>query len=136
MDCFPKETGWVGGLLSGLASYETGFGDMMGEFWLGNHFIHSITNQGSYELRVNLDSLVQQHRPFSTQDRDHDTWGGNCAVREKGAWWYNRCGRSNLNGEYHHHGEHITSDWDGVYWRHWRGWYSLRSTTMSVRRRN
>ncbi|KAL5009590.1 hypothetical protein ScPMuIL_011895 [Solemya velum] len=157
------------------ASYETGFGDLLGEFWLGNHFIYSITSQGSYELRVELsdfegntryahyddfsvgdastnytlavsgysgntgDSLeYHNNMPFTTQDRDHDWHSGvNCAVLCKGAWWYRNCGPSSLNGEYHHHGEHISSDVDGVYWYHWRGYhYSLRSTTMSVRRRN
>ncbi|KAL5012187.1 hypothetical protein ScPMuIL_010738 [Solemya velum] len=153
------------------ASYETGFGDMMGEFWLGNHFIHSITNQGSYELRVNLsdfegnsayahynvfsvgdasskyllavsgysgnagDSLGYLNtRPFSTHDRDHDGLSGNCAVQRKGAWWYRGCSDSNLNGKYHHQRER-TSGMDGVFWYRWKGFrYSLKSTTMSVRR--
>ena len=37
---------------------------------------------------------------FSTKDKDNDSVLGNCARQHKGAWWYNSCLRSNLNGEY------------------------------------
>ncbi|XP_054576533.1 ficolin-3 [Eptesicus fuscus] len=39
-------------------------------------------------------------KPFSTYDADHDTAGGNCAVTVHGAWWYEACYHSNLNGHY------------------------------------
>ncbi|XP_060567499.1 ficolin-1-like, partial [Ruditapes philippinarum] len=39
--------------------------------------------------------------PFTTYDRNLDTIGGNCAVREHGAWWYGyECTYVNLNGYY------------------------------------
>lgn len=37
---------------------------------------------------------------FSTYDADHDTVEGNCAVTVHGAWWYQGCYHSNLNGPY------------------------------------
>ena len=46
------------------------------------------------------DSLdVHRGMSFSTKDRDNDKYGdGNCALGNKGAWWYNFCLRSDLNG--------------------------------------
>jgi len=40
--------------------------------------------------------------PFSTKDRDHNTWYyDNCALRRTGAWWFrHRCLDSHLNGKY------------------------------------
>ena len=37
--------------------YETGFGDIEGEFWLGNRNIHTISTASgkSYDLRIDLD---------------------------------------------------------------------------------
>merc|ERR1712136_692051 len=37
---------------------------------------------------------------FSTYDADHDRSGSSCAETYTGAWWYNNCYHSNLNGEY------------------------------------
>ena len=34
--------------------YKEGFGSLAGDFWLGNRYIHSLTNSGKYELRVDV----------------------------------------------------------------------------------
>ncbi|XP_071172677.1 fibrinogen-like protein A [Mytilus edulis] len=36
--------------------YENGFGDVAGEHWLGNKYIHLLTNSGKFELRVNMET--------------------------------------------------------------------------------
>ena len=50
------------------------------------------------------DSMAHQNgHPFSTRDRDNDAWDRNCAAVYGGAWWYNGCFHSNLNGGYEYH---------------------------------
>ncbi|CAG2186091.1 Angiopoietin-related protein 1,Veficolin-1,Ficolin-1-A,Ryncolin-1,Fibrinogen C domain-containing protein 1,Tenascin-N,Angiopoietin-related protein 7,Angiopoietin-related protein 6,Ficolin-3,Fibrinogen-like protein 1,Ficolin-1,Ficolin-1-B,Fibrinogen beta chain,Angiopoietin-4,Tenascin-R,Ryncolin-2,Fibrinogen C domain-containing protein 1-A,Microfibril-associated glycoprotein 4,Fibrinogen-like protein A,Ryncolin-3,Angiopoietin-2,Tenascin-X,Ficolin-2,Fibrinogenalpha chain,Tenascin,Angiopoietin-related protein len=34
--------------------YENGFGNVKGEYWLGNKHIHRLTSSGTYELRIDL----------------------------------------------------------------------------------
>lgn len=35
--------------------YKNGFGDLHGEFWLGNDNIYHLTNQGTFKLRINME---------------------------------------------------------------------------------
>ena len=70
---------------------------------------------------------------FTTKDRDNDLKSGvQCAQEYKGAWWYNKCHSSNLNGLYLR--GHHTSEADGVNWYYWRrNSYSLKKTEMKIR---
>nr|XP_060643940.1 angiopoietin-related protein 2-like [Anolis sagrei ordinatus] len=73
-------------------------------------------------------------RQFSTLDRDHDAYSGNCAHYQKGGWWYNMCAHSNLNGIWYKGGHYRSHYQDGVYWAEFRGGaYSLRKVAMMIR---
>ena len=74
------------------------------------------------------DSLTRHHNmPFSTKDQD-----GSCAILYEGAWWYNKCHDSNLNGRYLN-GSH-SSYANGVNWRHWKGYhYSAKRAEMKTK---
>ncbi|XP_067661446.1 fibrinogen C domain-containing protein 1-A-like [Haliotis asinina] len=118
--------------------YMDGFGNLTGEFWLGNEKIHRVTKQTTYELRVDLtftdgetgvahyinfrlgnmstfytlavsgftgnsgDKMGWHNsQRFSAKNLDLDqTTTEHCAVKYHGAWWYNACHSSNLNGLY------------------------------------
>ncbi|XP_039446736.1 fibrinogen-like protein A [Culex pipiens pallens] len=48
---------------------------------------------------------------FTTRDSDNDEHSANCAVNFHGAWWYNGCHRSNLNGEHSKENNYKTINW-------------------------
>ena len=67
---------------------------------------------------------------FSTKDRDNDKYGKSCALKYKGAWWYNACFHSNLNGLYLH--GKINNQ--GMVWYHWKNNdYSVKRSEMKIR---
>ena len=78
------------------------------------------------------DSLAYHRgQAFTTKDRDNDKRGGsNCAVLDKGAWWYSNCHFANLNGLYLN-GKISTQ---GMSWYHWKNsYYSVKSSEMKLR---
>ena len=59
---------------------------------------------------------------FSTKDVENDIDGArNCAQMFHGAWWFNSCFYSHLNGEYL--GGHHKQDSKGIVWADFKGWY-------------
>ncbi|XP_019857817.1 PREDICTED: ryncolin-2-like [Amphimedon queenslandica] len=72
---------------------------------------------------------------FSTRDNDNDKYGAgyNCAQYWTGAWWYNDCHNSNLNGLYFNTS---TINNQGIVWHHWKGSTTLKFTEMKTRHNN
>ena len=81
------------------------------------------------------DSLrYHTNHQFSTYDQENDVnIIQHCAQEYKGAWWYNACHQSNLNGLYYLNGTQ-SSHATGLNWLAFRGrGYSLKFTEMKVR---
>ena len=69
---------------------------------------------------------------FTTHDRDNDRSSGNCAANRQGAWWYNNCAESNLNGLY----LRGANDCKGVRWSFFNtaaSCYSYKWSEMKLR---
>uniref|UniRef100_A0AAG5DNS5 Fibrinogen C-terminal domain-containing protein n=1 Tax=Anopheles atroparvus TaxID=41427 RepID=A0AAG5DNS5_ANOAO len=67
------------------------------------------------------DTLKYHHgMKFSTFDQDNDKSGTNCAQSIDGAWWFNSCFYSHLNGKYRKKGEHLNTQYHGVNWANLR----------------
>ena len=95
----------------------------------------------SWGIGVAGDSMTQRGggnlngMQFSTHDRDNDRHSGyNCAAGGQGAWWYNNCYHSNLNGLY----LDGRSNSNGVVWYYFNAtaprYYTLRYSDMKLRR--
>ncbi|KAG7167133.1 techylectin-5A-like [Homarus americanus] len=107
-----------------------------GQFYIGSPDTYYRIKIGRYkgDAGDGLGSESARHNgySFSTHDADHDGDGTNCAQVYRGAWWYDKCHISNLNG-YQYVGKH-DSYADGINWQPWKGYhYSLMETTMMIR---
>ncbi|XP_011196814.2 ryncolin-1-like [Zeugodacus cucurbitae] len=90
---------------------------------------------GKYSGSAGDSFLYHSGQKFSTYDQDNDNWGENCAEKYKGAWWFNSCHYSELNGEYLK-GTHKAYG-KGIGWGAWHGpYYSLKYTHMAIRPRD
>nr|XP_017024362.1 angiopoietin-related protein 1-like [Drosophila kikkawai] len=136
-----------------FSSYENGFGDLNGSFWLGLDKLYKITSSEPQELLFKVGDVNSQYtlkslgtyqgtagdglanhlnRPFSTFDKDNNR----CANFRLGAWWYKDCQSSNLNALYLGGAFHSDLFGCGVSWHYWRGdVYSLKTVNMMVRPR-
>ncbi|NXS17727.1 ANGP4 protein, partial [Mystacornis crossleyi] len=79
--------------------YKEGFGDLNGEFWLGNDNIHRMTSQGDYSLRIDLEDWNNKHKHafyqvFSIEDEENfyrlhvDGFSG--TAEDSFAWYHDK----------------------------------------------
>ena len=100
-----------------------------GKFNIGDEQAEYRLEVGSYSGTAG-DSLAHHNNmAFTTKDRDNDISGDNCAVRYTGAWWYEYCYSSNLNGKYLGR----TYDNRGARWGGFSSAISLKFTEMKLR---
>ncbi|XP_068135125.1 angiopoietin-related protein 7-like [Hyperolius riggenbachi] len=115
-------------------AYKEGFGDLNGEFWLGNENIHRITKRGGYSLWIDLEDWTGQHkyalyREFSIEDEANyyrlHVLGASGTAEDSFAWYHNKRSFStpesrNLCAEISHGGwwyhQCFYSNLNGVYY--------------------
>uniref|UniRef100_A0A1X7UTH0 Fibrinogen C-terminal domain-containing protein n=1 Tax=Amphimedon queenslandica TaxID=400682 RepID=A0A1X7UTH0_AMPQE len=117
-------------------------GDFEGNTAYANYSTFSVSD-GSTEYILTVggysgtagDDLVWylNGRRFTTRDNDNDAWSDNCAQYHTGAWWYNVCFNSNLNGHYFNTS---TNNDQGIAWWQWKVNTSLKFTEMKTRCKN
>ena len=116
--------------------------DFGGAYKYAQYSFFSVGNSGTnYRLNVTGytgtagDALaVHNGLQFTTKDRDNDLRSvGNCAIAHRGAWWYEKCHHSNLNGRY----LNGQDDHNGINWFHFAGrYFSLKFAQMKLRFRD
>ena len=102
-----------------------------GKFNIGDEQAKYRLKVGSYSGTAGDSLAYHNNMAFGTKDRDNYRWDGNCAVSYTGAWWYDGCYHSNLNGKYL---GNVKGNAKGVDWYHFKGRYlSLYFTEMKLR---
>ena len=115
-------------------------GDFEGNTAYANYSTFSISDGcNEYILTVGgysgtaTDSLGYHNgRRFSTRDNDNDQYKDNCAQLVTGAWWYNGCNTSNLNGRYFNT---VTTNRQGIKWSYWKS-TNLKFSEMKTHHNN
>ncbi|XP_078376290.1 uncharacterized protein LOC144659675 [Oculina patagonica] len=100
-----------------------------GKFNIGDEQAQYRLEVASYSGTAGDKLTYNTNMGFTTKDRDNDRNNGNCAVEWTGAWWYNHCGRSNLNGQYLGNKRYHR----GAVWYSFRNNLSLKFTEMKLR---
>ena len=139
--------------------FKNGFGNLEGEFWLGNEIVHILSNRKEMELwyegtsfygdtrhvkksGFKLGSEVENYstmwegqlRPFTAEDRDNDNAiPFNCAVKYYNSWWHSACFNIAFNGLYSY--QETVNNYVGIIWIDFLGSpkKSLKATKMMIR---
>uniref|UniRef100_A0A8D8CK00 Angiopoietin-related protein 1 n=1 Tax=Culex pipiens TaxID=7175 RepID=A0A8D8CK00_CULPI len=100
------------------------------EFGIGNETEkYALKKLGVYSGSAGDSLVYHKNMKFTTLDSDNDANAANCAETNTGAWWYNSCHHSNLNGQFMN-----ANDVRSVTWYHFKSaHYGLRYTRMMIR---
>ncbi|EDV98287.1 GH23025 [Drosophila grimshawi] len=98
---------------------------------------YALKSLGNYDGDVENAMRFNKGQKFSTSDRDNDNDPEvHCAEVFQGAWWYNSCGLSNLNGIYQIADDSYDEEGKGIFWdtEDWHEMdYSLKSVQIMIR---
>ncbi|XP_074392458.1 fibrinogen-like protein 1 isoform X1 [Zonotrichia albicollis] len=128
------------------SEYKEGFGDLNGEFWLGNDNIHRMTSQGDYSLRIDLEDWNNKHKHafyqvFSIEDEENfyrlHVAGFSGTVEDSFAWYHDKrsfstpdsgnvCAEISHGGWWYH--QCFFSNLNGVYYK--GGRYSIKNRKL------
>ncbi|XP_063396370.1 ryncolin-2-like [Mytilus trossulus] len=105
-------------------------------FWLGDasskYTLYVEDYSGDAGDGLSLHHEVQ----FSTRDQDNDVQRKDCAGSNKGAWWYENCSHSSLNGQYIKGTDGVAGKNMGINWEKFRSdYYSMKTASMKLRRK-
>ena len=112
--------------------YETTAFAKYGNFRVENESVKYKLTVGSYTGTAGDSLSYHSASSFTTMDKDNDSnRGENCAIKSVGAWWYNSCHDSNLNGQYMSAGKQGSK---GMVWFYWKNnLQALKASQMMLR---
>ncbi|XP_061176990.1 ficolin-2-like [Saccostrea echinata] len=101
-------------------------------FYVGDEGSKYILTVSGYSGTAGDSMADNNGMKFSTKNQDNDQYGsGACATSYHGAWWYNTCTLSNLNGEYIYS---AVSRHSRPTWYKWKDrWEALKQSLMMIR---
>ncbi|XP_072030139.1 fibrinogen C domain-containing protein 1-like, partial [Amphiura filiformis] len=101
------------------------------DFHIGDESTQFQLSIGTYNGTAGDSLRYHEGMKFTTKDRDNDLSGGDCADARGGAWWYNACQYSNLNGPYL---SSATTTTKAIVWYHWKSAsIALKKAQMKIR---
>lgn len=99
-------------------------------FKVGNVSSKYILTVGGYNGTAGDSLAYHNSMKFTTRDHDNDNHPNlQCAHVRRGAWWYNACCYSNLNGLYLSGQDNV----QGMEWRTWKNHISIPYTEMKLK---
>ncbi|KAJ8311579.1 hypothetical protein KUTeg_010934 [Tegillarca granosa] len=145
-----SEEYWLGNdkihLLTSLNSYRlrVDLEDFKGVHKYASYTTFSVGSESTgYRLHVNGYSgtagealMAHSGYKFTTKDKDQDTYKDNCALVYNGAWWYNKCYSSNLNGWYVRSTKENSSSLNWYYFHKIPRHIPLKTSEMKIKRKH